>query len=181
MGNVARRQGIKCTPLTGAICQPKFQKKSRKFVGGAAGGVGGGCSPVTDGDVLRHLVLHGLVGDDLKAAHERLKRLRLGAGAGAGGAAAAAAAAAGTGMGTGTAGTVTGTGMRTEAPNSENGDLSSAGGSGDGGEGDVEVDDTAARLSAEVEWSISHSHHVFNKRIHRLVCFKGLSPPPLPP
>lgn len=81
VGNVARRQGIKCTPLTGSICQPKFQSKTSWKDNKSTSGSGGGCSPVTDGDVLRHLVLHGLVGTDLTAAHERLKRLRRAAGA----------------------------------------------------------------------------------------------------
>jgi hypothetical protein len=143
VGNVARRQGIKCTPLTGAICQPKFQKLSKLLKkastttagayhlltivrvfkphlscftlftttaattsvaaikrlnasgnkcehglspsstttsgSGSASGAEvsvvlhtlnpsrlvGGCSTVTDGDVLRHLVLHGLVWGEL--------------------------------------------------------------------------------------------------------------------
>ena len=71
VGNVARQQGIACTPLTGAMCQPKFQAAARKS----------GCSPVSDGDVIRHLILHGLVGEDLVKAHETLKRLRIAAGA----------------------------------------------------------------------------------------------------
>ena len=49
--------------MTGAICQPKFQRDAR--------GIGPDCTAVTDGHVLRHLVLHGLVGADLTAAYER--------------------------------------------------------------------------------------------------------------